>query len=243
MLILFLIFIFSRFFSFIFLGQIWSQNLTFFKFTEIWNRGRLPYAHFDFNVCFVKILFHSSFSGKFSLKILSSSDWMKFGTEVDYHMLISILIFLFWKFFSFIFWGKFWSPNRRFQCLFFQNSFQSYFWDKFGPKIWSSSDWLKFGIGVDYHMLISTLMFIFSKFFSLIFSDKFALKIRSSSDWLKFGTEVDYHMLISILIFVFSRFFSFIFLGPIWSQNLKFFKFTEILNRGRLPYTHFDFNI
>ena len=29
-------FIFSKFFSFIFFGQIWSQNLEFFKLTKIW---------------------------------------------------------------------------------------------------------------------------------------------------------------------------------------------------------------
>ena len=57
MLISTLMFIFSKFFSFIFLGQIWSQNLKFFRLTEVWYRGRLPYAYFDFNVYFFKILF------------------------------------------------------------------------------------------------------------------------------------------------------------------------------------------
>ena len=88
-----------------------------------------------------------------------------------------------------------------FNVYFFQNSFHSYFWGKFG------------------------------------------LKICSSSNLLKFGTEVDYHILISILMFIFSKFFSFIFLRQIWSQNLKFFRLTEIWYRDRLPYTHFSFNV
>ena len=109
--------------------------------------------------------------------------------------------------------------------------------------MWSSSKLLKFGTEVDYHMLISILMFIFSKFFSLIFLGQIWSQNLKFSDWLKFGTEVDYHMLISILMFIFSKFFSFIFLRQIWSQNLKFFRLTEIWYRGRLPYTYFDFNV
>ena len=47
-------------------------------------------------------------SGKFVPKIWISSNWLKFGTEVDYHILISTLMFIFSKFFSFIFsLGKF----------------------------------------------------------------------------------------------------------------------------------------
>ena len=41
MLIMILIFIFSKFFSVIFFGQILSQNLKFSKLTEIWYRGTL----------------------------------------------------------------------------------------------------------------------------------------------------------------------------------------------------------
>ena len=50
-----LMFISSRFFSFMFFGQIWSQNQKFFKLTKIWYRGRSLYAYFDFNVYFFKI--------------------------------------------------------------------------------------------------------------------------------------------------------------------------------------------
>ena len=54
MLITVLILIFSKFFSFIFFGQIWSQNLKFLKLTKIWYRGRLLHAYFDFDVYFFK---------------------------------------------------------------------------------------------------------------------------------------------------------------------------------------------
>ena len=92
-------------------------------------------------------------------------------------------------------------------------------------------------------MLISILMFIFSKSFSFIFWAKFCSKIWSSSEWLQFSTEIGYHLLISILLFIFSNFFSLIYLGQIWSQNLKFFKLTDIWYRGRWPCAYFHFNV
>ena len=52
MLIAILMFIFSKIFSSIFFGLIWSQNLKFFILTEIWYRDSLPYTYFDFNVFF-----------------------------------------------------------------------------------------------------------------------------------------------------------------------------------------------
>ena len=55
MLITVLMFIFSKFFSFILFGQIYSQNLKFFKLNKIWYRGKLLYAYFDFNVYFFKV--------------------------------------------------------------------------------------------------------------------------------------------------------------------------------------------
>ena len=96
MIISILMFIFSKFFSFIFLGQIWSQNLKFFKFTEIWQRGRLPYAYFNFNVYFFKILFIYIFG----TNLVPKSEVLQIGwnlVQVDYHMLISILMFVFFK--------------------------------------------------------------------------------------------------------------------------------------------------
>ena len=59
MLILTLTLIISKFFSFIYLGKIWSQNLNFFKLTEIWYIGR-------FYCLFFQIFYHScSFSVAF----------------------------------------------------------------------------------------------------------------------------------------------------------------------------------
>ena len=48
-------FIFPKLLSLILLGQIWSQNLKFFKLTEICYRGRLICTYFDFDVYFFKI--------------------------------------------------------------------------------------------------------------------------------------------------------------------------------------------
>ena len=55
-------FIFSKFilYSFIFFGQIWSQNLKFFKLIEIRYRSRLVYAYFDFKLFFQNFC-HSCF--------------------------------------------------------------------------------------------------------------------------------------------------------------------------------------
>ena len=53
-----------------FFWQIWSQKLKFFKLTEIWYRGRLPYAYFDFNGYFFKIFIILIFLGKLSIEIL-----------------------------------------------------------------------------------------------------------------------------------------------------------------------------
>ena len=51
-------------------------------------------------------------------------------------------------------------------------------------------------------------------------------------------------MFITVLMgFFFSKLMSFIFLGKICSQNLKFFKMTEILYRGRLLFPYFDFDV
>ena len=55
MLITFLKFIFSKFFLFIFFGQIRSQNLKEFKLTETRYRGTLLYPYFNFNVYILKI--------------------------------------------------------------------------------------------------------------------------------------------------------------------------------------------
>ena len=173
--------------------------------TEIWYRGRLLYTYFDFNVCKSEVL---------------QINWNLVATRVHFYMLITILMFIFSKFFSFIFFVLIWSQNlKAFKLI----------------EIWY--------IGRLLYAFFDFIVYLFKFFVIHIRSCKFVPKIWSSSNWLKFGTEVDYHMLISTLMFIFSKFFSFIFFGQIWSQNLKFFILTEIWYRGRLPYTYFDFNV
>ena len=83
----------------------------------------------------------------------------------------------------------------------------------------------------------------FQNFCHLCFLGKFGSIICIFTNWLKFGTVVDCYMLISILMFIFSYFLSVIFFGQIWSQNLKFFKLSEIWYRGRLLYAYFNFDV
>ena len=54
-------FIFSKFSSDTFFGQIWSQHLKFSKLTEISYRGTLRHAYYNFNVYFLKILLFIQF--------------------------------------------------------------------------------------------------------------------------------------------------------------------------------------
>ena len=88
-----------------FFDQIWSHNLDFLKLIEI--SSRVTFLFFQDS-------FHLYFLGKFGPKIRCSSNWLKFGTEVDHYMLISILMFIFSKFLSFIFFGQIWSQNLKF---------------------------------------------------------------------------------------------------------------------------------
>ena len=50
-----LMFIFSKFLSFTFFGQIWFQNLKFSKLPEICYRDTFLYNYYDFNVFFLNI--------------------------------------------------------------------------------------------------------------------------------------------------------------------------------------------
>ena len=87
--------------------------------------------------------------------------------------------------------------------LFFQNSFHSHFFGKFGPKIWSSSNWLKFGTEVDCYMLISILMFIFSKFLLfIIFGQIWSQNPKSSR-----LTEIWYSLTLLYAYYDFNFFF------------------------------------
>ena len=50
LLITILTFIFFKILSFIWFGEIWSQNLMFSKLTEIWYKGNLLYADYGFDM-------------------------------------------------------------------------------------------------------------------------------------------------------------------------------------------------
>ena len=118
------------------------------------------------------------------------------------------------------------------------------FLGRFGRKIWSSPNWLKFDTGVHCYMLITILTLIFSKFFSFIF---FSANLVRKSELLKIDWNfVKGYIAISLLqflMFIFSKFLSFIFFGLIWSQNFKFSRLTEIWCRGTLLYAYYDFNV
>ena len=61
--------IFSKFFSFIFFGLIWSRKLNFPKLTKIWCKGTtLLYVYYDFNAYFFKSFVIHIILGKFGPK-------------------------------------------------------------------------------------------------------------------------------------------------------------------------------
>ena len=67
------------------------------------------------------------------------------------------------------------------------------FLNKFGLKIWISPNWLKFGTGVHYYMLIMILMFIFFKRFVIhIILGKFGPKIWCYPNWVEPSICVHY---------------------------------------------------
>ena len=128
----------------------------FDHFTGLTPKGLKTQNHLRFKVYF------SEKEAKFNLFI--SNFIFLYGGTLIYAYYDFIVIFF--KIFSFIFWGK------------------------FGPKIWSSPKWLKFGAWVHWYMLITILKFIFSEFFSFIFlAANLVLKSEFfQSDW-KFVQE------------------------------------------------------
>ena len=99
---------------------------------------------------------------------------------------------------------------------------------RFGPKNWSYPNWLNFGTRVHLYILISNLIFTFSKSLSFIFS----WAIWSQN--LKFSklTKIWYRGTLLHCYHNFNVYFSKIFVirifsGLIWSQNLKSSKLTE----------------
>ena len=120
MLITIITFIFSKLFSFIFFGQIWSENPKFLNLTGIFQRGTLLYAYYDFNVYFFRIFAnHILWANLVPKSEVLQIDW----NLVDGY--ITIYLFQFW-------------------CLFFSKFLSVMFLGKFCLKIWSLN-WLKFG--------------------------------------------------------------------------------------------------
>ena len=140
-----LILIFSKFFSFMFFGQIWSQNLKFFQLTKNWYRGRVLYAYFNFDVYFFKFFVIHIFLGKIFFHNL------KF-CKITKILLRGALLYAYYDL----------------NLSFFKIFVNLIFLVKTGLKTLSSPNWLKFHRGVHYYMLITTLMFIFSKTLSFI---------------------------------------------------------------------------
>ena len=65
-------------------------------------------------------------------------------------------------------------------------------------------------------MLITTLMFIFSKYLSFMFFEQIWFLIWISWNWLKFLRGVHCYLLITILMFIFSKYLSLMFFEQIW---------------------------
>ena len=113
-----LIFNFSKFLSFILFGQIWSQNLKFSKLTEIWYRGTLLSAYYDFyyNVYFFKGFFIHVILGKFG----------KFQNIMG-------------KFHSILF-SPYWRNYIMSLCLTSVNMENNRFWDEIFPRnLWTAN--------------------------------------------------------------------------------------------------------
>ena len=112
------------------------------------------HTYYDFNVCFFRIFVSQFFGGNIGLRIWSSPNCVKFGTEVHYYIIITVFMVIFSKFMSFIFFrvnlvqkseviqiNRNWVQGRiaicllRFYCLFLQKFCHSY---NFG-QIWSQN--------------------------------------------------------------------------------------------------------
>ena len=93
------------------------------------------------------------FLGNFGPKIWSSPYQLKFVTDLHCYMLITILMFILFKFLSVIFFGAnlvLYSEGVHCCMLIiilmfiFSKLLSVIFLDKFGPKVWSFANWLKF---------------------------------------------------------------------------------------------------
>ena len=116
-----LLVIFSKH-TFYFFLQIFSAH--FLKWRRTWNHPKATWDHLKpailrklrySQLAFLLILhLLKCVLRKFNPKNWSSSNWLKFGTEVDCYMLISIFMLIFSKFLSFIFSGQIWCKSLKF---------------------------------------------------------------------------------------------------------------------------------
>ena len=154
----------------------------FFKLIEIWYKGKLLYVYYDYKVYFFKILFIKLFFGKFGLKIWISSNWLKFRTGVNallhtyydfnvHFFKIFVILIFFCANYGFRIWdfpklteiwfrGTLLHAYLDFNAYFFKVLFSFIILGKFCPKIWSSPNQLKFGTKVHWYMLMTILTLI-----------------------------------------------------------------------------------
>ena len=132
-------FIFPRFLSLMFFGQIWSHNMDFFKLTEISLRGTLLYVYQDSNIYFFKIFVSHIFVDKFGFKIWSFLNWLKFRTLLYRYYDFNVYFIFFNCCHSYNF-GQIWSQNQMFSKL------------------------TQIATDVHRYIFISNLIFIFSKY-------------------------------------------------------------------------------
>ena len=118
------------------------------------------------------------------------------------------------------------------------------FLGKFCLKNGSSPNRLKFGAGVHCYMLITILLFIFSKCSSFIlFWANFVPKCEILQiNWNLVQGYIAIGLL-RFLCFFFQNFCHSYFLGQIWSQNLKFSVLTEIWGKRTFLYACYNFNV
>ena len=124
----------------IFWGQTKSQNLKFFKLTEISHMGSLLYAMLLRFYC----LYFQNFCHWYFFGLICSQN-LKFSklNQIWYR---DALLYAYYNF------------NVYFSKIFVTRVFS----EKFGTKIWSFLKWLKFWTGIHCWMLFTILMFIFS---------------------------------------------------------------------------------
>ena len=112
--IMILKFNFPKFLSLMFFGQIWSYNLDFFKFSEILKSGTLLYAHYNVDIYFVKIFVTNIFWINLVQIFEVYPKGLKLRTGLHCYKLITILMFIFSKFYHSYNYGQIWSQNLTF---------------------------------------------------------------------------------------------------------------------------------